>query len=65
MRTAVPQEFVTPRRTVSADHIDLPTGIIERRSQVVEQIEQVEIEMMNVSRTMVAEIMVELIHRFR
>src|SRR5271170_6908474 len=34
------EEFVAPGRAVSTDHVDLATGIVERRGQVVEQVKQ-------------------------
>ena len=58
------QEFVAPGRAVSTDNVDLTAGIVQRRGQVVEEVEQVGIKMTYFSRAMVAEIVVELGQRF-
>jgi hypothetical protein len=64
MHAPAAQKFVTPWRAVSTDHVDLAAGIVEGRSQVVEQVEQVGIETAYLSGTMVAEITVEFVQRF-
>src|SRR5271166_3988914 len=64
VRAARAQKFVAPGGTVAANHVDLTTGIAERRGQVVEKIEEARIEMMHISGTVVAQIMVELVQRF-
>ena len=64
VRTTSAQEFVAPGSTVAADHIDLTTGIAERRGQVVEKVEEARIEMTHISGAVIAQIMVELVERF-
>jgi hypothetical protein len=54
VRVARAQEFIAPGRTVAANHIDFTTGIVERRGQVVEKVEQARIEMTHISGTVVA-----------
>src|SRR5580658_5739590 len=58
------QELVAPGRAVAANHIDFAAGIGERRGQVVEKVEEPRIEMTHISGAVVAQIMVELVHRF-
>jgi hypothetical protein len=65
MCAASTEELVAPWRTVSTDNIDLAAGIVQGRSQVVEQIEQTRIEMVYLSRAMVAEIVVKFGQRLR
>jgi hypothetical protein len=64
VRAAGTQEFIAPWSAVPTDNVDLAAGIVQRRGQVVEQVEQVGIEMTYLSRTMVAEIVVERGQRF-
>jgi hypothetical protein len=64
VRAARAQEFVAPGSTVAANYIDFTTGITERRGQVVEKVEEVRIEMTHISRTVIAQKMVELVQRF-
>ena len=65
VRASRTQELVAPGRAVSADHINFTARIVERSGQVVEHVEQARIEMVYLSRAMVAEIMVEFIERMR
>src|SRR6202020_3289653 len=64
VRVASAQEFVAPGRTVAANHIDFSTGIAERCGQVVEKVEEARIEMADISSTVVAQKMVEVVKRF-
>ena len=64
VRAARAQEFVAPGRTVAANYIDFATGIAERRGQVVEKVEEMRIEMMHITGTVIAQKMVELVERF-
>src|ERR1700729_2907251 len=64
VRVASAQEFVAPGRTVAANHIDFTTGIVERRGQVVDKVEEARIEMADISSTVVAQKMVEVVKRF-
>jgi hypothetical protein len=59
------QELVAPRGAVSADYVDFALGVIQRHSQVVEQVEEVRIEVVYVTRTMIAKKMVKLVQSFR
>ena len=54
------QEFVALWRAVSADDIDLATIIANGRCKVVQQVEQMGIEMLNIARAAVAQVVVEL-----
>src|SRR5271165_1360753 len=65
MWAASTQKFIAPGCAVSADYVDLTTGVVKRRGQLAEQVEQMRIEMAHLSGAMIAEIMVELIQRFR
>jgi hypothetical protein len=64
LRAAGAQEFVAPWRAVPTDNVDLTLGIVQGRAQFVEQGEQAGIEMTYLSRTMVAQIMIEFGQRF-
>lgn len=65
VRGARTQEFVARWRAVSTDDIDLAAVIVNGRCQVVEQVEQVGIEMVHISRAAVAEVVVEFGQGFR
>src|ERR1039458_410878 len=65
LRAASTQELVALWRAVSTDDIDLAAAIVYRRRQVVEQVKQVRIEMAYISRAAVAEVVVEVVQRFR
>ena len=65
VRAAGAKEFVAPGRAVAADHIDLAAGIIERQREVVEQVKEPRIEVMHLSRTVVTEEVIELVHCIR
>src|SRR5208282_293684 len=65
VRAAGAEEFVAPGRAVSADHVDLSRGIMERSGEVVEQIKKARIEMVHVSGSMIAEKVVEFVERLR
>lgn len=65
VRAAGTKEFVAPGRAVDADHIDVATGIVVSQGEVVEQVEEPGIEVTHLARTVVAEIVIELVQRFR
>ena len=47
------RELVAPRRTISADNVDLPVGIVNGSGQIVKQVEQARIEVMDVTGAMI------------
>jgi hypothetical protein len=65
MRAAGAQEFIAPRSTVSTDNVDFAAGIVQGCGQVVEKVKQAVIEMTDLSRTVIAEVVVERGQRFR
>src|SRR6516164_10680521 len=59
------QNFVAPKRAITTDYVDFASGIVQRRNQVVQQVEQARIKVTNISCAMVAKIVVKCCQRFR
>jgi hypothetical protein len=60
-----PQKLITPRRAVSTDNIHLGIWLAEFRRQVVDQVEDTGIIMMDITGPVIAQIVIELLERFR
>lgn len=54
------QVFVAPRRSVTANHINLGSGVAQGGDKVVEQIEDARIVRLHIAGAVVPQIMIEL-----
>lgn len=61
----MPQKFVAPPRTVTANNIDFGSGASDGSRQIAEQIEKLRIQCDHVARAVIPQEVVELIDRVR
>src|SRR5215472_11913607 len=65
MGTSCTQKLVAPRRAIATDDVDFAIGIVQRRNQVVQQVEQARIKVTNISSAVVSQIVIECRQGFR